>query len=294
MIFSALANNGLEYDSAVGGKNFKVEKNMEALRKKAVEVLEGKRADVIIGFERSAGGRLRPLFVRSAAAAEKLVYEEECRQNLAVYLYKPEVKKMGKPALVAPVGTLRAVLQLAAEHQIAENDLLILGIDEKNQLTEIGSLKEAEQAVAARNLALNERDRQLLDKISAMSLEERWQFWQEELSRCFKCYACRAACPMCYCSRCTVECNQPQWIPAPAHALGNLEWHINRAMHLAGRCVSCGACGEACPAGIPIHLLTIKVAEDVYAEFASRAGTGINNEYALSSFKLDDKESFIR
>ncbi len=88
--------------------------------------------------------------------------------------------------------------------------------------------------VASQDLNLAEADRQAVEKLEKMSLAERRRFWQEELSRCFKCYACRAACPLCYCGRCTVECNQPQWIRVPAHDLGNLEWHMY-AGHAPGR-----------------------------------------------------------
>ena len=34
-----------------------------------------------------------------------------------------------------------------------------------------------------------------------------------------------------------------------------MEWHLVRAMHLAGRCINCGYCAEACPVGIPLNRL---------------------------------------
>ena len=105
-----------------------------------------------------------------------------------------------------------------------------------------------------------------------MSREERWAFWQKELSRCVKCYACRNSCPMCYCEHCTMDCNRPQWVPVASHALGNLEYHMVRAMHLAGRCVECGDCGRACPVGIPVHLLTFFAEESVHATVRPAGG----------------------
>lgn len=267
---------------------------MEILRKRASELLDNKTVQIVIGIANGTNGRIRPVFARDAATVEHLIYEETCKQNLAVYLYKPEIKKMGKAALVAPLPILRSVLQLAAEHQVTDNDVLLLNMDGEGKLREFASLQEVEQYVLSHDLSLQESEKNQLKKLSGLSLDERWDYWQDELSRCFKCYACRAACPMCYCSRCTVECNQPQWIPVPSHALGNLEWHINRAMHLAGRCVSCGACGDACPVGIPIHLLTIMLAEEIHSQFGLRAGTKLTNDFALSSFKIDDKEKIFR
>jgi L-lactate utilization protein LutB len=127
-----------------------------------------------------------------------------------------------------------------------------------------------------------------------MSREERWAFWQKELSRCMKCYACRNSCPMCYCEHCTMDCNRPQWVPVASHTIGNLEYHMVRTMHLAGRCVQCGECGRACPVGIPVHLLTYSAEESVHELFGQQAGRKAKLDYALSTFRADDKESFIR
>jgi Fe-S-cluster-containing hydrogenase component 2 len=69
-----------------------------------------------------------------------------------------------------------------------------------------------------------------------------------------------------------------------------MEWQINRVMHLAGRCSDCSSCGAACPVGIPIHLLTHKMAEDVKKNFGESDGKG----NVLSTFKPEDKENFIQ
>ena len=88
-----------------------------------------------------------------------------------------------------------------------------------------------------------------------MAPAQRWSFWEEELSRCVRCHACREVCPLCFCERCVADKTQPQWIESSPHGRGNLAWHLTRAMHLAGRCVGCGECTRACPAGIPLGLL---------------------------------------
>ena len=44
-----------------------------------------------------------------------------------------------------------------------------------------------------------------LDKLESLSGKERWEFWKEQLSKCIRCYACRSACPMCYCDECVVD-----------------------------------------------------------------------------------------
>jgi ferredoxin len=268
---------------------------MEELRQKAAELLESKQVGLVIGYGQGPNdGKIRPVFVKNGAETTQLIYNENCRHNLAVYLLRHELKKIGKVALVAPLSVLRSILQLAAENQITDQDVTVLAIGSDGKLLDLPSLAAIESYVKTQNLALTQAEKAELEKIEKMTLPERWQFWQQELGRCIKCYACRAACPLCYCSRCTIECNQPQWVAAPSHNLGNFEWHITRAMHLAGRCVSCGECGRACPLDIPIDLLTKKMSEDVFNNFGLRLGSSAKAEYALASFKPDDKENFIR
>jgi ferredoxin len=91
-----------------------------------------------------------------------------------------------------------------------------------------------------------------------------------------------------------MEVNRPQWVPVASHGLGNFEYHVVRAMHLAGRCVQCGTCGAACPVGIPVHLLTFFAEDSVRRQFGQRGGASAKVDFAMTTFRPDDKESFIR
>jgi len=264
------------------------------LNGKAKELLEAGDVKVVLGFEPGTAGVRRPAFVRKAGRTGRLVFDAACTQNLASYVTRKEVKRLGKVALVARPTTLRALLQLMAERQIQEQDILPLALDAAGQVVELPTAQAIEEHLALESSEIPARDRELLDRLGRMTRQERWDFWQGELSRCVKCYACRSSCPMCYCEHCTMDCNRPQWVPVPSHGLGNLEYHMVRSMHLAGRCVQCGDCGRACPVGIPIHLLTFNAEESVHAQFGQRAGASSKLDYAMSSFRPDDKETFIR
>jgi ferredoxin len=128
----------------------------------------------------------------------------------------------------------------------------------------------------------------------AMPPAERMAFWTEEFNRCVKCYACRQVCPMCYCERCIVDKNRPIAIdPAPS-TKGNFAWHIARAFHLAGRCVGCGECSRACPAGIDLALLNISLHIAAQKNFGYEAGIDPKAEPVIGSYTLHDTEAFIR
>lgn len=267
---------------------------MTTLHDAARTLLESGAAVVVIGYGNGSAGRARPIFVRSADRAKDLVFDERCVHNLAVYLLKPEVKKLGKAAVVAQPSTLRSILQLAAEQQLNDGDVIALLPTTDGGVRRVDTLAEIEEAVKETDVTLSPEERACLDEVASLPRDERWRFWQQEFARCTKCYACRAACPMCYCAQCVVEVNQPQWVPVPPHALGNMEWHLVRAMHLAGRCVGCGECARACPVDIPLNLLNQAIQEEIADQFGARAGLSATAQYALSTFDPGDKETFIR
>jgi ferredoxin len=229
-----------------------------------------------------------------SAQAGKLVFNEQAIMNLAVYLSKHEVKKFGKIGIIASLPVMKTLVVLSVEHQIAEDQIVVIGVTKSGELIDFSTFAEIEAYINANPVEYSAEDKALLEKIEAMPMEERWSFWQEQFSKCFKCYACRSSCPMCYCTRCTVDNNQPQWIHVPSHEIGNFEWHLMRAMHLAGRCVSCNNCSNSCPENIPLNLLTMKTEEEIIKSFGFRAGHSLNELYALSDFKVEDKEQFIR
>jgi len=266
---------------------------MNNLVTRAKELLENSTVSVIIGYEAGPTGKARPAFITEASGTARLIYDERCVQNLAVYLTKPEVKNHGKAAIVATLPVMRSIMMLISEQQIFAENIVVLGMSDNGELLDIADLQVMQAYIEKSDLRNPAKYREQLEALNKLSPQERFDYWQDELSKCIKCYACRQSCPMCYCTRCTVECNQPQWIPVQANAYGNMEWHILRAMHLAGRCISCGECGRACPVNIPCHLLTMQLTDQVYNYFNVYAGTSEKMSSVLSTYEPNDKESFI-
>ncbi|BAG83505.1 4Fe-4S dicluster domain-containing protein [Candidatus Azobacteroides pseudotrichonymphae] len=266
---------------------------MDKINKIATKLLATGKVQIIIGYTEGSKGRIRPFFARNEEECRKLIFDERCVQNLAVFLYKKEVSQKGQQAIVSNVHTLRGIIRLAAEKQIKEGDLIAIAVSDKEQFLEVHTLEAIENYLSDRTFQLNESDEILLDKLNAMNPLERWIFWQNEMKNCIRCYACRQACPLCYCSQCVVEINQPQWIPVFANKIGNTEWHIMRAMHLAGRCVECGQCGRVCPENIPIHLLPIRLAREIKALYGSTTGISKDENCEISTYKYEDRENFF-
>lgn len=93
-------------------------------------------------------------------------------------------------------------------------------------------------------------------QIEQLPLEQRLSFWQEELDRCMRCYACRNACPLCVCQdRCIAETRDPKWLTQYMDLPEKYMFHFIHAMHLAGRCTECGECERVCPMEIPVTLI---------------------------------------
>lgn len=265
---------------------------MSKLTEKAIVLLQEGEVNLVIGYEKGNHGT-RPLFCRQADAAGRLILNDRCTNNITVYLTKPELTGTGKVAITATLPVLRTIAQLSFENQLKEDKLLVLTVDEQGEVIQFKGLDEINTYLADFPLAISEENHLLIEHLKNMTREERWKYWMEKMSKCIKCYACRAACPLCYCSRCIVEVNCPQWVQPWSAPLANMEWQINRVMHMAGRCISCGACKQACPADIPLHLITQSMMEDIQSEFGVAPGTVNCAGNILSTFKAEDKENFI-
>jgi formate dehydrogenase (coenzyme F420) beta subunit len=266
---------------------------MNRLHQIVSDLFTSKMTDLVIGYEKGTNGKRRPVFITKAEDSEKLIFDDKCSQNLSVYLTKSEFKDYKKITLLATRLTMRSVIRLAGEHQMKDKELSFISIMHDNALEVISGIDALVTFLGNEHIMPSTLEAELMEKIDKMSREERFAFWKEQFSSCIKCYACRAACPMCYCTRCTVEINQPQWISVPSNIQGNFEYHIMRAMHMAGRCVDCGSCEAACPVGIPLNIITRRLIQDIEANIGPDI-LSPDNKNVLNTFQPDDKENFIK
>jgi formate dehydrogenase (coenzyme F420) beta subunit len=131
-------------------------------------------------------------------------------------------------------------------------------------------------------------------KIETMESEEKWGFFTRMISTCIRCYACRNACPLCYCTTCFVDESQPQWVGKSIDPTDTMTFHILRAYHCAGRCTECGACERACPMGINVRQFTKKLNKDALTLFAWEAGLSEEQRPPMDVYKVDDYNDFVK
>jgi ferredoxin len=131
-------------------------------------------------------------------------------------------------------------------------------------------------------------------KIEAMATEEKWQYFEDMLTPCIRCYACRNACPLCYCPTCFVDEHRPQWVGKSQDPTDTRTFHFLRAYHCAGRCTDCGACERACPVDIPVRQFTKKLEKDCLELFEWEAGMSLDIRPPLDTYRPDDPDDFIK
>lgn len=137
-----------------------------------------------------------------------------------------------------------------------------------------------------------------IDKMAApwesLEPDQRWEEFQKTFQDCIRCYACRDACPLCYCHVCFVDETQPQWCGKTQDFADVATFHLLRAFHCAGRCTDCGACESACPVGIKMRRLTSKIEKDIRQMYGYRPGLEIEATPPMSVYKPNDPEDFIK
>jgi formate dehydrogenase subunit beta len=278
----------------------------QAIRVRARELLTLGEVGCVIGHERSPKGRVRPFFVYDEAEAKRLVWDQTCQHNLMVYLrdqVMPTRRQDAPPrvAVVARPCDVRALNVLLHEGQVMRDQVFVIGVACPGML-DGDKVQEHCQRCKERvpvfydalvgeppEVDVPEHTWADVVELEARLPAERLSFWIREFDRCIRCYACRQACPGCYCFECLAEQVDPLWVSIAHRVPEKAFFHVMRAYHLAGRCVECHACDLACPMHIPLSLLNRKIAKEVEVLFGYTAGDEPESPPPLATFRKDEE-----
>ncbi|MBL8007165.1 MAG: 4Fe-4S dicluster domain-containing protein [Ignavibacteria bacterium] len=293
---------------------------MEELREYAREFLIKEEVAAIIGYTQVSERRTRPVIITDPEETSKLVFNEYCLNNLAVYLTKARIKalsrkkdKVLKLAVTAKPCDVHSIVALIQENQVHRNEIHIISFNCHGVVNDFG--KEFSGENLAYKCAVCETHKPLyfdkifgeeketpeagdlilkkIEEIESMPHRERFEFFKKEFDKCIKCYACRAVCPLCYCQRCITDKTIPRWIESSSHQRGNFSWNIVRAFHLSARCTGCGECDRACPMDIPLSLLNRKMAMEAKKSFSYVSGRSLETPTLVGSFNEKDSDELF-
>jgi len=130
-------------------------------------------------------------------------------------------------------------------------------------------------------------------KIESMPPDRKRLFFEDLVRPCIRCYACRNACPACFCPTCFVDEKKPQWVGKTIDPTDTRTFHFLRAFHMAGRCTDCGSCERACPVGIRVRLFTRKLEKEIKELYGYEAGVILDERPPLEAFRPEDPEPFL-
>jgi len=308
------------------------------IRKIAEKLLQEGKVESVIGFKKGSIPMMNePCIIKSSDDAQILVWDSNCRINLANYL----TNRTEKIGIFAKGCDSRNIVNHIIENKIKREQLIIIGvpctgmidkvkitnavdveiteiIEKDDKITVIGN--DFQQVWDKKDILQNncslcihrnpviydelvgelvEEQKDIkryedIDKIETMPVQEKYDFFTTLLEKCTRCYACRNACPLCYCPTCFVDESKPQWVGKSCDPIDTRTYHLLRAYHCAGRCTDCGACEAACPQNIEVRYFTRKLEKDCFELYGWEAGLTTDKRPPLDTFDANDPDAFIK
>jgi formate dehydrogenase (coenzyme F420) beta subunit len=276
-----------------------IEQQKKEIQRICNKLLDEGKYKVIIGFISSGEGNgASPHFIREHSDVEMLKWDRYCMPNLAKYLL--DIKEPA--AIIAKPCDARAVSMYITEKQKARKDVFIIGVECPGMLDSDGKLLPAcaeceirtppiyDELIEGDGFEKAEENRNKKEVENNKENEGRFERFEKELNKCILCFACRQACYACYCKTCFMDREMPDWLPGDPDMSTKMVFHLGRAIHLAGRCIGCGACENACPSGVSLRYLMKDLADYTKELYNYVPGMDPDEKPAMINYDTDDSE----
>ena len=281
----------------------------DAVLARAKELLSNGIVNRVIGWEKGLfeDDQTPRVFTSVEELDKDFIYNDYSVATVSKYLIK-ETKKEGKILAFLKANDTYSFNQLVKEHRVNRDNVYIVAVPSNGEaqkgkihvvydeiMDTDGKISAKKEESQEDKEAFNKERFEMIAKLEAMSADERFAFWQNELSKCIRCNACRNVCPACTCEQCVFD-NPKSGVSqkAAADSFEEKMFHIIRAFHVAGRCTDCGECSRVCPQNIPLYLLNrkyIKDVDEIYGEY--QAGEDTETRAPLNTYNTEDAEPSI-
>ncbi|MBN2362065.1 MAG: 4Fe-4S binding protein [Deltaproteobacteria bacterium] len=256
---------------------------LERTRELARSWLQKKEVDAIFGL-RNKGGYLAPYLFNTEDELADLSISNQyrichtCRpakKNILSLMQARDPKL--RIGVVCKGCDERALIELAKRSQLDLERIKILGV--------ACTAEEAAECECERpypgNLLVGDKvaghsGHPGIDELLKKDIQQRFEFWCQQLGKCIKCYGCRNACPVCFCTDCKME--QELFVKVGRLPPEVPMFQFIRLIHIADKCTGCGECEKACPSNIPLTLITKLLKHDMKELFDYEAGLSVDNE----------------
>ena len=281
----------------------------DAVLARAKELLANGTVNRVIGWAKGLfeDDQTPRVFTSVEELDKDFIYNDYSVATVSKYLIK-ETKKEGKILAFLKANDTYSFNQLVKEHRVNRDNVYIVAVPSNGEaqkgkihvvydeiMDTDGKISAKKEESQEDKEAFNKERFEMIAKLEAMTADERFAFWQNELSKCIRCNACRNVCPACTCEQCVFD--NPKSGVAQKAAADSFEekmFHIIRAFHVAGRCTDCGECSRVCPQNIPLYLLNrkyIKDVDEIYGEY--QAGEDTETRAPLNTYNTEDAEPSI-
>ena len=281
----------------------------DAVLARAKELLSNGTVNRVIGWEKGLfeDDQTPRVFTSVEELDKDFIYDDYSVATVSKYLIK-ETKKEGKILAFLKANDTYSFNQLVKEHRVNRDNVYIVAVPSNGEaqkgkihvvydeiMDTDGKISAKKEESLEDKEAFNKERFEMIAKLEAMTADERFAFWQNELSKCIRCNACRNVCPACTCEQCVFD-NPKSGVSqkAAADSFEEKMFHIIRAFHVAGRCTDCGECSRVCPQNIPLYLLNrkyIKDVDEIYGEY--QAGEDTETRAPLNTYNTEDAKPSI-